>query len=491
MGRLMLVGLLAFAVALTGTAYAEVQNIKVSGDIDLKAIAHKNYDLKLKQKNQPKSNADESGGGGAADGVTNDDDESFYLSTVHLQVSADLTDNVSATVKLLNQRKWDSHTAAFENINLDNAYVVLKEFLYSPLTVIAGRQNLKYGNGFIVGEGLLADPEAVFGGANIGREYSAYNAFDAIRLILDYSPVTVEGLIAKVAETNVTDNDTDLYGIIVNYQHDQWNANVMPYWFYKDDHGASLVVSDSRLSDTAARTYDVNRVHTVGALVTASPIENLWLSLEGAGQFGEIFDRSSELDQRKREGWGAHLDARYNWAKAPWTPTTGVGWVFYSGEDSSRQNGNLPNESAIATTNGDDEFSAWDAVYRGSFQTYIQDFFAGNDGGGLYTTFDNNDTSAGTNRHLFYGDLTLKPLEDLTVWGRYTHVRFDNAPRIGRDEHAGDEIDAKVAYDYTEDVQLGVFGGWFFPGDYYGEPDSTRAGQDLAWTVGGSASVKF
>jgi len=203
MRRLIVVGLLAFAVALTGTAYAEVQNIKVSGDIDLKGISHQNYDLKDKQRNFSHE------GTGGPDNVSNDDNESFFLSTVHLKVDADLTDNVSTTVRLLNQRKWDNHVAGDDQMSLDTAYVTLREFLYSPLTVIAGRQDLNYGTGFIVGAGRLADPEGVFpstattGNQSTGQEYSAHNSFDAIRAILDFAPLTVEGLISKNNETGV------------------------------------------------------------------------------------------------------------------------------------------------------------------------------------------------------------------------------------------------------------------------------------------------
>jgi len=215
MRRLIVVGLLAFAVALTGTAYAEVQNIKVSGDIDLKGVSHQNYDLKAKQRNFSHE------GTGGPDNVSNDDDESFFLSTVHVQVDADLTDNVSTSVRLLNQRKWDNHVAGADQISLDTAYVTLKEFLYSPLTIIAGRQDLNYGTGFIVGKGRLADPEGVFpstattGSQSTGREYSVHNSFDAIRAILDFAPLTVEGLISKNNETGVLTNDEDLYGFVV------------------------------------------------------------------------------------------------------------------------------------------------------------------------------------------------------------------------------------------------------------------------------------
>ena len=482
MRRLLLVGLLAFAVALTGTAYAEVQSVKVSGDIDMKAINHHNYDLKKKQNNGHL--------GTDSATVSDDDDASFYLSTVHVQVDADLTDKVSTSVRLLNQRKWGQDASATTgDVVLDNAYVVLKEFLYSPLTVKIGRQDLNYGTGFIVGPGRLADPHGVFTDANVtpaasqnGQEYSAFNSYDAVRLILDYSPLTIEGLVAKVAETNSSDNDTDLYGVIVNYKLDRWNAEVEPYWFYKRDQGAAVATQDADFGATN-RTYPTNNVHTIGMRVAGSPVENLKISAEGAGQIGQMID-NTPFQKRDREGFAANVYANYTWAKVKWSPVTGAGYVYYSGEES---------EDANDTANdATDNFDAWDPMFRGQFHTFIQDFLTGFDtAAGLYTTFDANDTSAATNRHLFYGDLALTPMQDVTLWARYTHVRFAEPPANGRSHYAGDELDLKAIYNYTEDVQLGVFGGAFLPGKYYDEANSNARGNDLAWTLGGGAAVKF
>jgi len=520
MGKLMLVGLLAFAVALTGTAYAEVQNIKVGGDINLKAIIHNNYDLKNKQGNN--NGQDKEQPGQAAPNVTNDDNVSFYLSTVRVTIDSDLTDNVSTHVRLLNQRVWDADaTGALNDIDIDNAYVVLKEFLYSPLTLKIGRQDLNYGTGFIVGPGLLADPNAVFSSGttlatgnatavgavvtqnpvhgSIGQEYSAYNAYDAIRVILDYAPVTIEGLISKINETGVTNNDQDLYGFLVNYKLDQWNAEVEPYWFYKKNDSAAVLTNDATATNPAGccvvRSFDINRVHTTGLRLAGSPIENLKLNGEAAYQFGILRDLPDPVNaaagqnlKRDRRAWGANVDARYTWAHVPWTPMTGAGWIYFSGNSAkSDRSGTQSN-----TTDDPSDFKAWDPMYRGSFATYIQDFFSGADApANLYTTFDPNDTAATTNRHLIYGDIGIKPLEDVNLWARYTNVRFAESPRPGRSRYAGDEVDVKASYDYTEDVQLGVWGGWFFPGKYYKQPDSNTRGDALAWTLGGQAAVKF
>lgn len=509
MGRLLLVGLLAFAVALAGTAYAEVQSIKVSGDIDIKAITQSNYDLKLTQENRAGTDA----GGDAAD--SDDDDVRFTLSTVRVRVDADLTDNVSTSVRLLNQRVWDSDADAAttdpNSVNIDNAYVTLKEFLYSPLTVIAGRQNLTYGTGFIVGNGLLADPDGVFASlttgaapdsqAQHGQEHSAYNSYDAIRLILDYAPLTVEAVWAKINETGTQDDDETLYGALVNYKLDRWEAEVEPYWFYKDDEAAAsalgtaggvITVNDASAVAGTLRTYEIQRTHTVGLRVAASPIENLKLSGEGAHQFGEIIDLTlgPGYQERDRDAWGANIYANYTWAQVPWAPATGVGWTYFSGEETS----GIASAAGGGASNLDqrDDFSAWDPVYRGSFTTFIQDFFSGRDAApNLYATFDVNDTNATTNRHLIYGDLKFSPMEDVTLWGRWTHVRFDKEPRPSRDSHVGDELDVKALYDYTEDVQLAAWGGWFLPGSYYDEPESNSRGNQLAWTLGAGGSVKF
>ncbi|MDO8729669.1 MAG: alginate export family protein [Candidatus Omnitrophota bacterium] len=496
MRRLIVVGLLAFAVALTGTAYAEVQNIKVSGDIDLKGVSHHNYDLKEKNLNFSHE------GTGGPDNVSNDDDERFFLSTVHVQVDADLTDNVSTSVRLLNQRKWDNHVAGDDQLSLDTAYVTLREFLYSPLTVIAGRQDLVYGTGFIVGKGRLADPEGVFPSTSTtsasatGQEYSAHNSFDAIRAILDFAPLTVEGLISKNNETGVLTNDEDLYGFIVNYKLDRWDMEIEPYWFYlNDESGARTVtVNDSVISTNAARAYEINRVHTVGMRVAASPIENLKLSGEGAHQFGEMIDTGPagaliDYSERDRSAWGANVYANYAWTQVPWTPATGIGAVYFSGEEPSNEAG----VTGAGNTNQNDDFNAWDSIYRGSFTNYIQDFLGGQDApANLYTTLDRNDTSAATNRISAFVDASVKPMQDVTLWGRYTRSYFDEAPRPGRDDHAGDEVDVKVLYDYTEDVQLSAFGGWFLPGQYYDdEPNTALRSSDLAWTAGGGATVKF
>ncbi|MBU4141214.1 MAG: hypothetical protein KKA80_04900, partial [Candidatus Omnitrophica bacterium] len=135
-----LIGLVAFVAH---PAYAEVQNIKVSGDIQALGVYRNNYDLE--------DGKVIFGGGADIDSYPAEDTDSLFMSVVRLRVDADLTDNVSACVRLANLREWDVAEAAADDIVLDLAYVTLKEMLYSPLTLVIGRQILQYGDGLILG----------------------------------------------------------------------------------------------------------------------------------------------------------------------------------------------------------------------------------------------------------------------------------------------------------------------------------------------------
>ena len=119
-----LVALVVAAALVAAPVYAEVQNVKVSGDVNVKAITHHDFDLKQKQGNlgiPPRQQGV----------VSNDDEGDIILQTTRVRVDADLTDNVSAAVRLLNQRIWDGQNDGDGNeIVLDNAYVTLKELVY-------------------------------------------------------------------------------------------------------------------------------------------------------------------------------------------------------------------------------------------------------------------------------------------------------------------------------------------------------------------------
>ncbi|MFH1281494.1 MAG: alginate export family protein, partial [Candidatus Omnitrophota bacterium] len=264
--RLIVVLALALAVGLTfSAAYAEVQNVKVSGDIIASGVARNHFNL----------------------ANTNTGDKSvlkqnFLMTQTRVRIDADLTDNVQATVRLINERIWNGqrdHGVSGLNtdtntnsIDLDLAYVTLKEFLYSPLTLTVGRQEISFGNGLIIGNAKVRGSAS-----SIPTDLTERKAFDAIRSTLNYDPLVVDLVYAQIKQdTTVDRNTTSLTGINANYAvNNKVNASAY-YWLKKnDDHSANG-------SNNASSRPD--ELSTVGALVSVTPIENLVGSLEAAYQ---------------------------------------------------------------------------------------------------------------------------------------------------------------------------------------------------------------
>lgn len=459
--------LLGVLALVAGPAFAEVQNIKVSGDIQALGIYRNNYDMEDGRVVQ---------GNGVNDFTyPAEDEDSMLMSIVRLRVDADLTDNVSTCIRLTNLREWDSVGAEAEDVVVDLAYITLKEMLYSPLTVVIGRQELLYGNGLVIGPGLFQDPN----GTITYVDLSPLQAFDAVKAILDYEPWKVELLAAKIDEhddnapgaTVGRDDDVDLYGVNVGYKFDVANAEMEGYCFAKRDEQYNLAVV-AQGSDSTGRTFEENKVYTMGVRGSAVPIENLTLSGEVAGQLGEIVDeqpggQNALALTRDREALAVNAAAKYKLANVKFTPTPGVEYLYLSGEE--RDN--------------DGDFEAWDPMYRSKTMGTIRDTLES-----LYTTNDPADTSGFTNQHTIKATcgLDLNELVDgLKLDMAYLHYWFAEVLVDGASDEIGDELDMKVSYDYTEDVQFALNGGIFFPGDYYSKDQHIGGDPGTTFITGG------
>ena len=270
--------LIAFivAVGLCSLAFSATNNIKVSGDITAQAITR---DLSL----------------GATGSIQ--DSEDFILSQVRVRFDADLTENVSAVVQLINERLWGKENNANTDIDLDLAYFTMNEMIYEPLTLIIGRQPLRYGRGLIIG-----DPDTDnnipddLGLSNEADDLSLRKSFDAVRAILDYSPLVIDLIYAKVDEntTNIED-DVTLYGINAAYQYDE-NTLLEGYFFAKD-------------KDQAIAGDDNDKVYVIGVRGDLAVDEQLSLYGEYAYQFGDR--RVSSTDHDHIDAFALQLGGEY------------------------------------------------------------------------------------------------------------------------------------------------------------------------------------
>ena len=465
--------LLALAIALIAVpAFASVQNVKVSGEVDSTFLRRDGFDLGF----DADSNND-------ANPVQN-----LFITQIGLRVDADLTDNVSATIALINEREWGNssltvmdtsenadHTQGSE-IDINLAYVTLREMLYSPLTVVIGRQDFRYGNSLIIDSRGPNNAAATDSGLNnVAEDLSKQSAMDAIRLILDYDPLKVELLWAKIdhnvsaaiESTATGDDDIDLYGINLTYDlGDDMDSVVETYLFVRKDQ------TSKQTSNTTFGKTDVIKV--VGIRGSTNPnffdIEGLNLQAEVAHQGGTYNSGRnsgsvSEINQT-RDAWAVQLIANYQVPLLEeYKPV--LQYVY------TKLSGNSRNH--LTKEGSDDEWNAWDPLYE-------------NQGGStIYNALFNNSDC-------IYNQisLTADPIEDVTAKLTYTKlwteeplgtvlplVRVDGSAAINAitndsKRQLGQELDLDVLYNYTEDVAISAALGYFIPGNAFAASENAK-----------------
>ena len=466
MSKFLVFCIIAVMVLMAIPAYAEVQNVKVSGDLTARYILRQNYDL---DKNSSTIRG-------------SDKWDNYYMGTVGVEVTADLTDNVSTVVRLANQKDWGSSNAVDNlasgittnsfNVLVDLANVTLKELVYSPLTVTIGRQNLWFGRGFIIGA-KQRDPEA----AITAKEYTTFNAFDAIRGTLDFDPWKIDMVYSTVQENvvNVGD-DLTLMGANVGYKFDSYKGEAEAYVWRKDDKSKVCYPDPTTASPSTCQN---NNVNVFGGRGSLEPISNLTVAGELAWENGKY---SAGASTRKRSAIAADASADYMFKEVKWAPSIGLEYIFYSGEKNP----------GSTTTDG---WAGWDPMYRGKFDTAIREFqnlyytTIQREGNVATSTLDQD--SGATNEHQILVKGSLKPMNNLKLAGVFGWFAMDKAQAMtiggaSRNKDIGNELDLSLTYDYTEDVSFNLLAGWFFPGKYW-----ISGTDDTATDIVGTVKVAF
>ena len=447
--------LLAFALVafVTIPAMASVQNVKIGGSIDSTWLVRNNFDLGLNR--------------------TGDETQNLFITQTMLTIDSDLTDNVSTTIHLINERAWDQKDPAVDApVDIHLAYVTLREMLYSPLTVVAGRQAFHYGNSFIVdSSGTNNSAPTDSGIALIAGDLTKQTAMDAVRLIFDYEPLSIELLFSKIGSRNNTlvslpNDDVDLYGVNAGYKvGDSMNTEVEAYFFAKND---------KLTNPAAASNSKADSVYVPGLRASTNPIEGLNVQAEVAWQRGNKVVSSTDINEnQQRDAMGVQIIANY---KVPvmeqYKPILGYVYTYVSG-DSNPGDVRSPDVASSGYEASSNKWTAWDPMFESQA------------GGTIYNALFNL-----SNAHIHTVSAQVNPIEDVTAKVSWTNLRLDkglsgNSANTAMtlvqpdgtatgllgvkvdEKDIGNEIDATLTYDYTEDVQFGANFGWFLPGDLF------------------------
>jgi hypothetical protein len=449
-------------LGLSLAAYAEVQNVKVSGDLLMRAIGRNNFTLNTDNNKY------------SARGIT---------AQARLRVDADLTDNVSTTIRLLSERSWGDeynpmdevmsdgyevdgfmYSDSGSSMDIDLAYVTLKEFLYSPLTLTIGRQELRFGNALIIGD---VDTNMLSNSYAIPLDLSLKKSFDAIRATLDYKPWTIDLVYSKIAEHDTwwaqnlvggpsgeaENNDTDLWGINASLD----TTNVLGFEGTLDLYYWLRLNKLNWAQDTDASKDECN---TVGGLLSGKILKNLTGSLEYAYQFGKLTYDPTGLndDNAQRRAFAAQASLKYlietqNADFNAKSPAVGISYSYLSGDNRE-----------------DTRAKMWDPMFEDQTPNNIFNALFPNTGtqninlmGSMKPT---EDTTLAINVGMYW--LSVKPKN-----GAFIPAIYGSSPppedawtiEPNKDTSLGTALDLTATYDYTEDVQFGLTFGMFAAGE--------------------------
>lgn len=431
MKKLVILLALALVVAFAASSYAEVQNVKVGGDIRIRA----NYSDKLGRWDSTLLIP------GLGDGLTNHNADAYGFINQRTRVitEADLTDNIAVNATIEADSQW-GHDSDIENsivgvrqiwaAGFSEAWLQLSELYYTPLSVKIGRQYLNYGKGFLISS----------------NEYE-YN-FDAVKAVLNFEPWTIDVVFSMLVDTVqpfATDKseglDYKLWGGNVHYAADTWNLE-----------GYVWGIVDSGVP-AAGQVEPI----AFGLRGDITPIENLDVWGELAYEAGNTADVDMGV-------FGANVGGKYTFANVAWKPTIGAEWAWGQGKTDKPDFNPLfqynywgyafsPAMSNIHIINANLTVEPIEKLALIlDYYHYLQDkakaMIVGN------PWIDNGGVSALTN---------------------------------GDGKTLGNELDLIAEYDYTEDVSTQLYLAWFWPGDAY----SDTTGKEDAYEVRGEIIVSF
>jgi hypothetical protein len=430
--------MLVAALALVVPAFCAVENVKVGGDLTFIGVERNNFDfvdddvLKMNQH--------------------------YIFSAARVYVSADLSNKVSTMVRFISERDFgnDYLKEVRGSAQVDLAYVKIADLMTPGLTLTVGRQELKVGEGMVVGSRYrAADYLLVDMLDTMGVDLGLQKAFDAIKLEYAFqgAPVTLSGFKAKIIETYgasialgpISLGDVDLLGIVLNWKPASFTLE--PYWIDVVSYGSGI------------------SLNTAGLRATWNPDAMKGLALKGewAQQFGDATAAATF------KGYGGYLGAGYTFGNSM-KPTICAQYSYFS------------KAGATDIKNWVPVFPS-DVASRVGKIAYPALFPAGE--GIALNAFG---SASGTGLSALKVGFGINPTEKLGLSLDWFNLNaLDGA---GARKALGNELDLGLNYAYTEDVALGLDLGMLFTGDNI-KDNVAPAGTANAWQLLGSLKVGF
>jgi hypothetical protein len=529
------------SVTLAGAVYADLQNVQVGGQLEVRMRWYHNafesgitaakpqphlripgawlfdrvigHDPRLGLTDRGVWSMFRYGGGG--------NDWQWVEQATSLNVKADFTDHVSAMIEFYSFDTWgkdfrsnyltgvDTRGITADDVELLQSYIEIDKVFDQPLKLRIGRQVMQFGkdlNCFLIA-----------GKTSPTNRYS----FDGVRATYTgVDKLTVDAWWMKLAELSPQeeDGDTDFYGVYGTYAFSE-AANLSLYWmFLRDAHKVADTAwgpFDEHIEDFLGRDdYPITAFHTVGFQFQGK-YESFDYNLQVAYQFGDagtlgrFFQKpwwysTYGDDDAKYDNWGMEGSLGYT-TKTKWKIRPYIAGNWFQGQD-----------------NRDVSFSEWLHPYSTKPQASVSFNRLFSDINYCPVINDNADMS---NFWQVGGGVAMSPTDKLSVtlrayntfadktfdWPLYASVarsgtfpsgRFPLVPWLSfltekSDNNLGFSIDTIIRYAYSKDLTLLLYYGHLFTGQglrdgafvsYYGTMmngglDKEDADYVFAWAI--------
>ena len=334
---------------LAASSFADLQNVQVGGSIRVRGDWYtgaggpdKTTTLRHSaEPGRPEVNSPYFGWNKHAN------DNAWVEQRTRLNVKADFTDAVSAFIELDSYSTWgesfrsnyltgvDSRSGAGTEAFVYQAYIESSEMFGTPLRLRIGRQELKFGNQFLLG---VNDVAAFFYGLS----------YDAVRATYAIDKLTLDAFWAKLAENSPVeqDGDVDLYGVYASYTGIE-NVTLDAYYLFLRDARKRAVTNSDPMSEWIERAagvddYGVTNLSTVG-LRGNGKFGPLDFEAEAAYQFGDAdamgitfagsgFESPYGPTHARWGAFGANAEVGYTF-DIKWSPRIYIGGAYLGGED--------------------------------------------------------------------------------------------------------------------------------------------------------------
>ena len=456
-GAVLAVCITGLVLAATGDVWAQSKDVKIFGDLRFRGEAFDNiWDF------------DDDGRNAAGVRKANDDSWQYYRIRTHLGADTRLAEGVRAFVLLVDEyRGGNAQIAGVDqnNIAVENAFLQLSDvFGFSGVTLTMGRQNLIYGEGWIILEGTPQD-----GSTTIG--------FDAVKLSynIDSCGRVIDLFGAKMAEGAVgVADDSDFYGLYIT-EKNILSPHKLEYYILRVHQNAMQTV------ELTSRPHPEKTVDTVGARLSGAVTDQLTYATEWGQQFGRRRNVQN-TDYCAIKAFAGYAHATYA-VDADMSPKADLGYWFYSGDGDG--------------TAEDGQFKGWDALFAAYpylSELYIYSNWDGFDAfkgrrnvyNAVHGIPDNDpDYGAWSNMHCAQTGGSISPREGMVCSLHYQHWLADKNNGPGGGSTRGRNWVAKITYQLTDNVSTHLYGEYFSPGDYY------LADADDAWFTRWQLLVKF